>query len=120
MGWCVGMLVLALWWFPMVVPAATQAVDALFPEEDPATEVADSQDAVAAEVEALQSVLQALEERLKVVESRLGSGRRLRPSPATSVERRLEDIERRLNLIEQQLRQWRTLEQRVRRLETQR
>ncbi len=116
-----GMVVILCGWLPPdAVSAGANAVDVLFPATDDAGEDATAKSTEATDLDAIREALEKLEARLQRIEERLGPSRRLRPSPATSVERRLEDIERRLSQIEQQVRQWRTLEQRIRRLETQR
>lgn len=68
---------------------------------------------------AFEQALESIEEQLQRIELRLGPTMR-RPTLTTSIERRLEDIERRLTRIEQQLGQMRNMDQRIRRLETQR
>lgn len=113
-------MLLFSWWATGLVVASGDAVDTLFPissgtHEDTTAALADDK-----EWEKIREALEQVEARLQRLEERLGPSRRVRPTPATSIERRLEDIERRLNQVEQQLRSLRTLEQRVRRLETQR
>lgn len=97
---------------------ARQAVDLLFPPSKEQDADADAE-AIRAELRALTESLQAAEERLEQIEKRMGAAVR-RPTLSTTIERRLEEIERRLTRIEQQLGQMRNLEQRIRRLETQR
>ncbi len=108
------------WWVTGLAVASGDAVDTLFPVPSGTHEDAGAKSADDAEWEKIQTALAKVEARLQRIEERLGPSRRIRPTPATSIERRLEDIERRLNQVEQQLRSLRTLEQRVRRLETQR
>ena len=108
------------WWATAVVAVSGNAVDALFPVPSETNEDTLAKRTDDAEWEKIQEALEQVEARLQRIEERLGPSRRIRPTPATSIERRLEDIERRLNQIEQQLRTVRTLEQRVRSLETQR
>ncbi len=111
---------LICWWTTAMVAAAGDAVDVLFPVPNGMHADATIKSGDDAEQEKIREALEQVEARLQRLEERLGPSRRIRPTPATSIERRLEDIERRLNQIEQQLRSLRTLEQRVRRLETQR
>ena len=113
-------LLLCIGWLgqTFVIADTGGAVDVLFPA--PEAEAKEQKAAVSKDaLETVRETLEGMEERLQQIEERLGR-RRLRPTVSTSVERRLEDIERRLTRIEQQLGQMRNLEQRIRRLETQR
>ena len=95
------------------VPSPEHVVNALFPEET----VSPTQEEPSGKVLAgLEKLLGQCELRLRVVEERLGPPLR-RPTLSASFERRVEDIEKRLARMERVLD---GLEQRVRRLETQR
>ena len=113
-------VLLFCWGATAMVAAGGDAVDVLFPVPSGIPEDANANSKDVAEWEKIREALEQVEARLQRLEERLGPSRRIRPTPATSIERRLEDIERRLSQMEQQLRSLRTLEQRVRRLETQR
>lgn len=116
-----GLVVLLCGWLQYAAAASGEgAVDALFPTPDATGEDATAKATDDAERETFSESLEKVEERLQKLEDRLGPSRRLRPSPATSVERRLEDMERRLTRLEQDLRQLQRMDQRIRRLETQR